>query len=206
MPLQMGIHFDRKEFMKIIADLKSKFNFTSILETGTHKGDGTSQILATTRLPVITIECNKTHYDEAVKNLSVYKNVTCLHGYSLIKKDMDEFIRKDNYQYPPDILKDSKKPVEFYSAEIKHGKLPENLLPNNILANQLIFLDSAGGVGLLEFKAVLATPIRPICLLMDDVFHVKHHRSLEQLKINHYQWGISSRWGWAQLPIYKIFL
>ena len=50
-------------------------------------------------------------------------------------------------------------------------------------ANPLVLLDSAGGTGWLEFTALRQTMgDRPYVLLLDDVHHVKHYRSLEHVR------------------------
>jgi hypothetical protein len=44
--------------------------------------------------------------------------------------------------------------------------------------NPLILLDSSGGVGYLEFKTTLdALNGKPFIIILDDIHHVKHHRS-----------------------------
>jgi hypothetical protein len=49
----------------------------------------------------------------------------------------------------------------------------------------LILLDSAGGIGLLEFKIVTETMgSDPYYLLLDDINHLKHFRSFKEIKEN----------------------
>jgi len=49
--------------------------------------------------------------------------------------------------------------------------------------NPLILLDSSGGVGYLEFKTTLdALNGKPFIIILDDIHHVKHHRSYQDIK------------------------
>lgn len=68
---------------------------------------------------------------------------------------------------------------------------------------QLVFLDSAGGVGYLEFIEFMWWPInirRNKVLLLDDVTHVKHEKSVQSLR----NWGFDvnisqdGRFAWCQ--------
>ena len=49
--------------------------------------------------------------------------------------------------------------------------------------NPLILLDSAGGIGFLEFQTVLKIMDgNPFWLILDDIHHLKHFRSYQQVK------------------------
>ena len=57
------------------------------------------------------------------------------------------------------------------------------LINNN--KRQIVFLDSAGGVGYLEFKTFMKLPKKNLnskILILDDVMHIKHYRSVKELK------------------------
>jgi len=201
------------EFASEMERIKKDFSIESIVETGTHKGTGSTLALAQLGLPIDTIECNPIYWKEAQDNLSYYKNVTCHLGYSLPLSSMQDFIRNDKFyedgkdlDIQVDNLNDPKK---FYLEELGNEKLEENLLHKFAInpKKQLILLDSAGGVGKVEFDYLIYTLTmshwmdgRKV-LVLDDVTHVKHYRSVESLKIM----GIpffkakSNRWGWALL-------
>ena len=74
-----------------------------------------------------------------------------------------------------------------YKNEINMDSDFENALPfliNND-TKQIVFLDSAGGVGYLEFKTFMKLPKKNLVnkiLILDDVMHVKHYRSVTELK------------------------
>ena len=119
----------------------------------------------------------------------------------------DDFIRHHE-RYPDIFIDDVEDPVGFYTRELR-GELAtarmgprrqalravdrwlryggEGLLAKFLLevrdTNPLVLLDSAGGTGWLEFSALRQTMgDRPYVLLLDDVHHVKHYRSLEHVR------------------------
>lgn len=114
-------------------------------------------------------------------------------------------------KYPDIFIDGAENPVSFYLAECKRGfmshkraigyfmrapffrllgiakyqgeDLLRRLLTRHSNARTLIVLDSAGGIGFLEFKII--TEImkhRRYWLLLDDIMHIKHYRSFEQIK------------------------
>lgn len=195
------LEFAKEELAPIVQALVAKYPVKEILETGTYMGLGTTQILAATGLPVKTIECNLHHYQHAVNNLKDFPNVECLHGYSLLRSDMNEFISTDDFDANKvgaaiDIHDEAR--VHFYLNEVAHGDLPEELLKKNLKADQLVFLDSAGGVGWLEFQVVYRSKL-PVLLVMDDVDHFKHYRSAEYLLNSGLPIETAGRWGWCYL-------
>jgi hypothetical protein len=79
----------------------------------------------------------------------------------------------------------------------------EGLLAKSLVhvrdANPLVLLDSAGGTGWLEFTTLRETMAdRPYVLLLDDVHHVKHYRSLEHVRrdATFEILGLDERHGW----------
>lgn len=121
--------------------------------------------------------------------------------------ERDECIRCHE-RFPDVFIDDVDDPVGFYTRELKSGLsgmprgLPkrlafaidrrlryggEGLLAKSLLQvrdeRPLVALDSAGGTGWLEFTAVRETMgARPYLLLLDDVHHLKHFRSLEHVR------------------------
>jgi hypothetical protein len=173
-----------------------------IIETGTHLGTGSTQVWANTGLPVKTIEANRQFYEEAKKNLKDFNNVQLYYGFSLLVSEMEAFIRESEEYYNSArdgaLLYDSWDPVNFYLTEV-NGKgfgdqqapcdspHAQNLLPHltDNDKNQIIFLDSSGGVGFLEYQTVMQMPAESLekkILFLDDINHVKHHRSALDLE------------------------
>jgi hypothetical protein len=178
-------------FPKLVNRVVKDNNIEEIIETGTFTGLGSTKIFAETNIPVKTIECNVGCYNSAKANLVNYPNVEFINALSLNKNDMMEFIKNDTFLFDKkyldecQILSDHADPVSFYDGElINVGK--ENVLFDliNNDKKQIIFLDSAGGVGYLEFLEVLKLWkdfLKNKHIILDDVFHVKHFRSYEYL-------------------------
>jgi hypothetical protein len=162
----------------------------------------------------VTIEANWSNWKTARKNLSKYKYIKSLWGKSVAQDEAIRFINSDpvlrNHEKYPDIwIDDTDDPREFYIKEIR-GRLGadlssvdnlceafarlfyhsgEDLLKRYLVKfkeqKPLIVLDSAGGVGYLEFTILqnLMTN-KSYLVLLDDVHHVKHFRSHEEIKTN----------------------
>jgi hypothetical protein len=180
-------------FIELINKIIKNNNIEEIVETGTYNGLGSTKVFAETNVPLITIETNTNNYNDAKNNLAQYKNVKFINARSLKKNDMMEFIKNDtflfNKQYLNDcqILTDHEDPIGFYGRELNiNGEIEENVLFDLINNNkkQIIFLDSAGGVGYLEFLEVMKLEKNYLVnkhIVLDDIFHVKHFRSYEYL-------------------------
>jgi hypothetical protein len=178
---------------------------TAVLETGTFDGRGSTTFLAMATfmrgIPVFTIEADPTHWAAARSNLAIYSHVECLLGHSVPVARGLEFLRTDPVLQNPDAYPhiytdDLAHPVETYQLELQgmlFSMIPkpkehrgDDLLRKYLLgirdAHPFVLLDSAGGLGLLEFEITLEVMgDRPFWLLLDDVRHVKHFRSLERI-------------------------
>ena len=163
----------------------------------------------------VTIEANHHSWQQAVKNLKRFPFVTPVWGLSTSRREGLRFIRSDrallnHSEYPDIFIDDVQDPVSFYSREIARGlgggtrnpleKIQrlvdrprfyngENLLAKWLSAFQsdspLVVLDSAGGVGYLEFRTVQQHMLEhSYFLLLDDICHVKHFRSYEFVHSN----------------------
>lgn len=186
-----NIHPEKEKFRKLIKELLISYQFEQVIETGSFDGLGSTKIFAETNLSVKSLECNFVHYLTAKQNLLEYPNVEIINAFSLNKKDMIDFIKTDDflsdeeYYNENNILSDNKNNVDFYIWELNNYSF--NTTKENVLLNlidndikQLIFLDSAGGVGFLEFKELFKIKkefLKNKLILLDDVFHIKHHRS-----------------------------
>lgn len=170
------------EIKKVIV----QYNLEEIIETGTNTGVGSTAILARMGIPVFTLECSPANAEQAKFNLFGSSHVTVINGFSLNKKDMISFILSDKASHPQDIMIDALNPIDFYLKEINFD-VPENLLLPLIEndKSQLIFLDSAGGVGYLEYLKVMSLSKEQLSkkvLVLDDIHHVKHYRSVLDLE------------------------
>lgn len=172
-----------------------------------------------------TIEVNYPIFLQAKENLKKYSSVTCHYGCSSGIKEAIDFIEKDDAilfheNYPDYFIDSTSEPVKFYTKEIRgildlnRGKisrlksffkptLKENLLPSLIEKNKnknlLIVLDSAGGTGKLEFEITKKSLIqKSFHVLLDDTHHLKHFRSIQEIKSDP-RWtiiGSSDKHGW----------
>jgi hypothetical protein len=191
------------EFRDVVKRLVNEYNINEVVETGTFLGTGSTKVFAGEGLNVFTIECNPNHLTQAVQNLEGFNNVCFIHGLSLQREKLIKDLM--SMDFPDGGIYDSTRPKVFYTQEVLQPVLVEDAL--SLFANndkrQLVFLDSAGGVGYLEFIEFMSWPLnirRNKVLLLDDVTHVKHERSVQSLK----DWGFDvnvsqdGRFAWCQ--------
>jgi hypothetical protein len=198
-------HLNNLDFQSLVNRIVAENDIEDIVETGTNLGTGSTMVMANTGLDVNTIECNPGFHAQAISNLKHMSNVTCHLGLSLKKQVMMEYLKHDKNVHPSDILIDSMDPLSFYTKEIDFP-VPDDLLVPLVSNNrrQLIFLDSAGGVGFAEFLSIMMLPgIYKIfkVILLDDCMHVKHYRSVKFLEENGYTVNkiLNGRVCWAKL-------
>ena len=178
----------------------------SVVETGTYLGLGSTTLVAQAFAPdspprsFVTIEANYSSWMEARKNLARLSFVKPLWGLSVRLDEAQAFLAadeclRDHSRWPEIFIDDDRDPLSFYSAEVR-GQLGgianaadaskyegEDLLRRELRAASgrrlLVVLDSAGGTGFLEFSILQAECAnRPFVLMLDDVHHLKHFRSL----------------------------
>jgi hypothetical protein len=126
------------------------------------------------------------------------------------RKGSIEFMLQNNHEYPFGVqhdVRDLNQERDFYVREVNVECPTENVLPL-LVGNdqeQLIFLDSAGGMGFYEFKegvmALQGDHLKKKTVIFDDVNHIKHYRSVKLLEdagycVN-YDWNL--RFAWCKL-------
>lgn len=181
--IKYDINLNSQEFEQVVNDLVNDYDFEEIVETGTFNGLGSTSVFAKTGKYVFTIECNKENFETSRRNLDQYQNVCVIHGLSLHREILIKHLI--NQDFDLDTTYDSDYPKSFYMREISQQVVLENAL--DVFANndrkQLVFLDSAGGVGYVEFLVLMAYDGRYNKILMlDDIDHIKHKRSVEYLE------------------------
>jgi len=187
---------------KLVASLKEAVRLLRpriVIETGTYLGEGSTQAILRAldqRQPEIfyTLEVSWKYCEQARSNLSRFPFVRCLWGLSSSKQGAIKFVETDPFlnELDPaldifvDFLPD---PVAGYLNELRGGLGDERDLgaPEGLLAplltkhkadRPLICLDSAGGLGWLEFQEVHRELDGSVFgLFLDDINHVKHYRS-----------------------------
>ena len=182
----------------------------------------------TTPKSFVTIEASWKSWRRAKRNLISFPFVKPLWGQTLELRRALDFVQSDecirhHERYPDIFIDDVDDPVAFYSREVR-GELAgtpnvfrrlqraidrwrayagDDLLAKSLARvreqNPLVVLDSAGGTGWLEFLTVCSTmQDRPFVLLLDDVHHLKHFRSLERVRRDpaFHILGTDERHGW----------
>jgi hypothetical protein len=196
--LEYSTRLNGEIYKSFVSEIIKKHNIESIVETGTYDGMGSSQLLASIGLPFDTMECHGMNFIAAKVNLEKFKNTRVHHAYSLKLNEMLEFIKQDDWTNNPDemielgVKFDHENPRWYYTHELNDvvSKPPQENLLMNLITNperQLVFLDSSGGVGLLEFQKVRELPkeiLKEKLIMLDDINHIKHYRSLQWMKKN----------------------
>lgn len=205
--IKYDINLNSKEFEVVINQLVRDYEFDEIIETGTFNGLGSTSVFAKTGKYVFTIECNKNNYERAISNLQEYENVCVIHGLSLNRDVLIKHLLHQDFDI--DTTYDSDYPKSFYMREINQQVVLENAL--DVLANndrkQLVFLDSAGGVGYIEFLVFMDYESgNNKILVLDDIDHIKHKRSVEHLEKLGYvvNKSIGNRFAWCDLSKGKL--
>ncbi len=166
-------------------------DFKIAIESGTYTGLGSTLMLAEKKPNLIlTIESNFNYYSQALKNLAHLDFVLPYWGLSVGREDALKFIAENQDYYLEGVYIDDPDPIAFYTNEINQATaFKENLLAYFLEQykhkDPLILLDSAGGIGYLEYLEVRKIMGNlPHTLVLDDTHHVKHFRSrYEALKI-----------------------
>lgn len=195
------------------------------IETGTYLGTGSTRFVADAFLRVdeptvfYTVEANYENAMAARRNLESYRFVLPLWGNTVDVAAAEQWLKHDEaLAHPeryPDIWTDHMaNAVAHYGAEVRGSAPPkdhpdwagENLLAKLLEefqdANPLVILDSAGGIGFLEFTVLLGEMKgKPFHLLLDDVGHVKHFRSMAYMQEHPEQFtilGTQDKWALAR--------
>jgi ADP-heptose:LPS heptosyltransferase/GT2 family glycosyltransferase/Flp pilus assembly protein TadD/ubiquinone/menaquinone biosynthesis C-methylase UbiE len=178
---------------KIFKEVKPK----RIIETGTYHGDGTTKVIASAIRELdlsdtlfYSIEINPDNHQKAKINLennNLLDYVVLLNGLSVPTKLLptkEEIGRRtvESIEFD-DIFIDHKESVrvEKYFNETNFPDLQEDLIGFCLAKFEhkpdFILLDSGGHMGFIEFNYVI-DKVKSNCIIaLDDVFHIKHHKS-----------------------------
>lgn len=170
-----------------------------VVESGTYLGTGSTrwilEALGNTRpQKFYSIEVHPDRVEQARHNLAAFPWVEVVWGLSVPYNEAITFIESDpllrNLDPELDIFVDFlPDPRSGYLNEIRNGianpnrqAVPDGILGSLLLNHKgdrpLISLDSAGGIGWLEFQITRdCMGEQPYLLFLDDINHVKHYRS-----------------------------
>lgn len=186
---------------EVAEDLRSKIveliyseTITKVVETGTYKGTGTTRAVLEGMMKhgfdyeFYSIEVNPKYASEATLNNIHAKGLTVLNGLSIGRPHLP--IDTTFAGVPDHIIVDHhpENRQKLYNKEIQFA-VPDHMLTYAVtrLNNEpeLVILDSAGHMGLIEFKYLMELlPHHSFYLALDDIGHVKHYKSFELIKSN----------------------
>ena len=187
-------------FGERIKELFAKITPQKIVETGTYLGMGTTTIIAKALKELrikdavfYTIEVNPEYYAKAKKyfrqnNIEVY----ALNGLSVPRAMLpsrEEIASKTitDVEYD-DIFVDheAENRAQLYYDETNFANVEDDLLGRSLKAFEykpdFVLLDSAGHMGNIEFNFLIERLRGPCYIALDDIYHIKHHRSFRQIQ------------------------
>lgn len=203
----MHMHAD-PEIIEALEALILDASIDVAIETGTYLGTGSTKFIAETfqrtRLPKVfyTIEVNYEAAMQARTNLARFPFVHPVWGSSVEIEKAARWLEEDPvlqapYAYPDIWIDhiDEANSARYYAAEMRGSSamaghsdwagedLLSKLLDQHLHSHPLVILDSAGGIGWLEFQLMLEQMSgNRYYVLLDDVQHIKHFRSLDYIK------------------------
>lgn len=185
------------QFMTALRNLCLDQPIRKVLETGTYKGTGSTMTIAKalresgrSGWKIDTVEINPVFAEEAAKNLAEFGMSVAVHqGLSLHSsslpglKQIDVFVRAQAEKFPDIYIDHPLKDACFmYHKETAWPFASENLIAELMgkgAGPDLILLDSAGHLGLMEFEYVTQRLKKPTWLALDDIKHLKHRQSTD---------------------------
>lgn len=190
------------EFSVAIKKLFTEIKPRQIIETGTYMGEGTTRVIATTLRDLgltntvfHSIECNPNNYRRALENL-VQRNLAAYvlvhHGLSVPNDklptlaDIEAFCVTD-IEYD-DIFVDHQEleRAYLYFKETDFSGIPDDMLGECLRSfnyrPDFVLLDSGGHMGNIEFNYLVSLLQGPCVIALDDIYHIKHHKSFLQIQ------------------------
>jgi predicted O-methyltransferase YrrM len=190
------------DFARVIRETIQAVRPTKLIETGTYHGQGTTKVITSAlrdakidNARFFSIEVNPNNIQEAQRYLhsqGLLDRVTILHGLSLPKSLLptEADIQKSLVENPEysGIFVDHQ---EGDRARLYHGETTLKGGQEDLLKKVLdvfegkpdfVLLDSAGHVGSIEFDYLIANLKAPCYIALDDIYHVKHFKSLKKLE------------------------
>jgi ADP-heptose:LPS heptosyltransferase/predicted O-methyltransferase YrrM len=191
----------QSEFGLRLREVITAFRPKKVIETGTFFGTGTTQAIANALLSLgqdfrfFSIECNPVHYAMAIKNLrqaGLLDAVRVLQGLSVpraILPTVEQIHRScvEDVEYADIFIDhDEHERALLYYQETDFKDAPDDLLGACLdtfdHCPDFVLLDSGGHMGNVEFNYLIERLREPCVLALDDVLHIKHHKSFRQIQ------------------------
>jgi hypothetical protein len=187
------------QFATCLLDLFRQIRPRRIVETGTYLGMGTTTIIGRALVQLqlqgaqfFSIEVNPVHHAVARHNVAAMGfPAMLLQGLSVPRRLLPsrEAIRQECVEVSTDgVFVDFPEElrVDKYMEEVDFPHCQDDLLGACIRyfngQPDFLLLDSAGHMGYVEFNYVLPLLRKQCFLALDDTHHVKHFRSVQQMK------------------------
>jgi len=174
------------EFNHNLTTLIAQETITRVIETGSYLGNGTTKaVLKGFKLhdfeyKFISLEVNPEYYKSALAN-NIGSGILFINALSVPRKMIPVSITID----APDYVIVDHLNLSNYSNEIQYD-VPDSMLNLAVeLKPELVILDSAGHLGLIEFNYLMSLlPSHEFYLALDDINHIKHYHTMELIKQN----------------------
>ncbi|RMD48000.1 MAG: hypothetical protein D6830_07745, partial [Ignavibacteria bacterium] len=185
-----------------IHNLIKKYKPRKIIETGTHLGTGTTQIIieglinaGISDAEFHTIEVNPNFYELAIGNLlenDLLDYVKLHNGISIPRnllpspEEIEEITIKNIKEL--DIFVDHAEVdrAKKYHEETNFAQVEDDLLGKILkifnYEPDFLLLDSAGHMGFIEFSYIINKLKKECVIALDDVNHVKHYETVKYIK------------------------
>jgi len=179
------------EFGQVLEDIILEVNPKIVVETGTLRGKGSTRIIANALLQLdhvatfFTIEVNPSRWDEIKENTNRYLqndkiDLKLICGLSVPRimlptlEEIEQMLLEKSCKF------DAKRFYNDVNQDVPDDWLGVIL---RMYVPDVIFLDSAGHMGFIEFNYVMQYMSKhPFILILDDVSTIKHWKTVEVLK------------------------
>lgn len=181
-------------FCNEITRLIMKKGLKKIIETGSYLGLGTTKAIRrglSGGEDIYSIEVNPSYYSQAQKNNND-DVITFLLGLSVGRPQLPIDI---TFNVPDTVYVDylDNKRSQSYQREVNfqgRDHLLDYALSKFEYKPDLVILDSAGHLGLIEFKYLMERVKGDFILALDDTNHVKHYETLQIVKSDPLRYNI----------------
>lgn len=180
------------QFNQKVAEIIVSRKLRRVIETGTQFGTGSTRAILSGlkklggKYRFITIEVNPQFHKQAMSNNLKEVNVEFWNGLSVSHSQKPVDI---TFNVPDFVVVDHlpQNRTKLYMREVNFN-VPDNLLDHALqefyYEPDLVLLDSAGHMGLIEFKYLMERAKSSYILALDDTDHGKHYESLEFIRAN----------------------